>query len=100
MIDYDSRHWFTLLFRWRGSILPRILPEVIVSIGFSFLAYYAESVNGQLQRLTQFLGSSTQILLPTPEEGEVLDDHIHSIIIYPLAFLLVFRTAHAYSRYW
>src|SRR5262245_35060948 len=28
MISYDPKHWFRLLFHWRGTVLPRVLPRV------------------------------------------------------------------------
>ncbi|KAJ1620579.1 Bestrophin, RFP-TM, chloride channel-domain-containing protein [Pavlovales sp. CCMP2436] len=101
MIAYDSRCWFSLLFRWRGSVVPRIWFELVLSVGFGFLAYYADNAGVELVRLVDFLGyDASDITLPVLDKGEVLDEEIHSLIMLPIGFLLIFRTFIAYSRFW
>ncbi|MGK7940787.1 MAG: bestrophin family protein [Crocosphaera sp.] len=76
--NVHHKEWFRLLWQWRGSVIPAILPRVICcalfALGITFL--YQLGIN---------------IALPL-ESGLV-----PSIV---LGLLLVFRTNTAYERYW
>ena len=37
MIVRDRPNWLRLLFVWRGSILPQILPQLLAALGFAVL---------------------------------------------------------------
>lgn len=75
--NLESRVWFRLAWRWRGSVVPAILPRVLfcagVSLGITFL--YKSGFNLALR----------------------LESVVPSIV---LGLLLVFRTNTAYERYW
>lgn len=76
--DWKKQHWFRVAFRWRGSVIPAILPRVILCSAFSFL----------VSTLYEF-----GITLSLPPLSEV----VPSIV---LGLLLVFRTNTAYERFW
>lgn len=98
MIVYDPKEWFMLLFRWRGSVVPAIRIELLLAVGFGFFAYFLAVRGVVLRRAADFLGASL-VSLDDPDE-EVVDNHIHSMLIFPLGFLLIFRSNNAYARYW
>lgn len=76
-ISNDSS-WFRTLLAWRGSVIPAILPRVIICAIFSFAIsfLYAFNINVSLPLDSSF---------------------IPSIV---LGLLLVFRTNTAYERFW
>ena len=41
MIIRDKENWLRLLFVWHGSVLPQILPRLLVLVGFSAAVVYA-----------------------------------------------------------
>ena len=47
MIVRDRPNWLRLLFVWRGSILPQILPQLLAALGFAVLVTL---VHGQVWR--------------------------------------------------
>lgn len=75
---YYKRQWFRLLFRFRGSVIPSILPRVLFCSGFGVV------IAGLHQ-----LGWSVS--------WPVLGTLVPSIV---LGLLLVFRTNTAYERFW
>lgn len=74
----DQRQWFRLIWQWRGSVIPAILPRVLCCAGFSvgITFLYQQGIN-----------------LALPLESGL----VPSIV---LGLLLVFRTNTAYERYW
>lgn len=74
----EKRHWFRVAFNWQGSVIPAILPRVILCGVFGFL----------ISLVHQF---SFSVSWP------VLGGIVPSIV---LGLLLVFRTNTAYDRFW
>lgn len=76
--SHKQYRWFQTVLKWRGSVIPAILPRVIFCGGFgliiSLLHYFSFNVS-----------------LP------ILSSVVPSIV---LGLLLVFRTNTAYERYW
>ena len=77
-VDWKKRHWFKVALRWQGSVIPAILPRVILCSVFGFF----------VSLLHEF-----GISLSWPAVSEV----VPSIV---LGLLLVFRTNTAYERFW
>ncbi|HRL66812.1 MAG TPA: bestrophin family ion channel, partial [Ottowia sp.] len=80
MIVRDRPNWLRLLFVWRGSILPQILPQLLAALGFAVLVTL---VHGQVWRWKVPLN-----LVP------------FSLIGLALAIFLGFRNGTSYSRWW
>jgi putative membrane protein len=76
--DWKKRHWFRVALRFKGSIIPAILPRVILCSGFGFL-------------VSIFHKFGFSVSWP------VLSGVVPSIV---LGLLLVFRTNTAYERFW
>lgn len=76
-LEQNRRAWFRVLLQLRGSVIPAILPRVIVCAVFSLIITFAST-------------SGVQIALP-------IDGIVPSIV---LGLLLVFRTNTAYDRFW
>ncbi|HSF74683.1 MAG TPA: bestrophin family ion channel, partial [Microcoleus sp.] len=74
----DRPHWFKIALQVRGSVIPSILPRVLLCGGF-----------GVLISLLHFL--NWPVSLP------ILSSIVPSIV---LGLLLVFRTNTAYERFW
>ncbi|MBE9118699.1 hypothetical protein IQ249_22680 [Lusitaniella coriacea LEGE 07157] len=74
----EKRHWFSIAFRWHSSVIPAILPRVILCVLFGTLiaGLYA-------------LGLPVSL----PIESGVIPSLV-------LSLLLVFRTNTAYERFW
>ena len=72
--------WLRLLFVWRGSILPQILPQLLAALGFAVLVTL---VHGQVWRWKVPLN-----FVPL------------SLIGLALAIFLGFRNGTSYSRWW
>lgn len=74
----DRRHWFRILLQWQGSVIPAILPRVLLCAGFSVIItfLYQQGIN-----------------LAIPIDGSF----VPSIV---LGLLLVFRTNTGYERFW
>lgn len=77
MIDYDGRKWLPILLRMRGSVIPRLLPRVVLAAGLGVLAV--------------FLLESKNFKIPSVA---------HALVGVALGLLLVFRTNASYDRYW
>src|SRR6266536_1927495 len=77
MIDYDAKDWFSIIFRLRGSVLPRLVPRVLIvaAVG-AFAACLFDS------------------------KGTKIPSIAHTLIGVALGLLLVFRTNASYDRYW
>lgn len=80
MIVRDRPNWLRLLFVWRGSILPQILPQLLAALGFAVLVTL---VHGQVWRWKVPLN-----FVPL------------SLIGLALAIFLGFRNGTSYSRWW
>lgn len=77
MIDYDSKNWLTIVLRMRGSVLPRLLPRILLATGIGGVAAW--------------LYESHRTRVPTIA---------HTLIGVALGLLLVFRTNASYDRWW
>ncbi|WP_013323639.1 bestrophin family protein [Gloeothece verrucosa] len=76
--EQKQRVWFRILFQWHGSVLPSILPKVLLCGAFSIIIALLET--GGLN-------------LSLPLESGI----VPSIV---LGLLLVFRTNTAYDKFW
>ncbi|MDX2090511.1 MAG: bestrophin family ion channel [Kofleriaceae bacterium] len=77
MIDYDGRAWLPILFRLRGSVIPRLLPRCVIAAA---------------------IGAAAVIAL---EERDLkIPTLAHTLVGVALGLLLVFRTNASYDRYW
>lgn len=80
MIIRPRPHWLRILFVWRGSVLPQILPQLLITTAFSLLVVVAH--------------------------GQVLDWKItlnfvpFSLMGLALAIFLGFRNSTSYARFW
>jgi len=75
---FEHRPWFRVLFRWRGSVVPAVLPRSLICAGFGlFITYLYQA------------GLSVSF--------SSLGNIVPSIV---LGLLLVFRTNTAYERFW
>jgi len=77
MIEYDGRAWPSLLFHMRGSVIPRLVPRVLV---------------------TTALGVVAVLLLH--RNNFRIPGNAHTLVGVALGLLLVFRTNASYDRYW
>lgn len=77
MIQYQAKDFLRVLFGMRGSVLPTVLPRVIVTAGFGALAAW--------------LHATQQTRIPAA---------VHQLVGVALGLLLVFRTNASYDRYW
>jgi putative membrane protein len=77
MIDYDGKRWLDVVFRVRGSVLPRLVPRALAVAGIGAAA-------------TWLYESSQHKVSPIA----------HTMIGAALGLLLVFRTNASYDRYW
>jgi len=80
MIIRQRQNWFRMLFIWRGSVLPKILPQLIIT---TLLAVAVTITHGQL-------GGLKLTLTAIP----------FSLIGVALAVFLGFRNNASYERYW
>jgi len=74
----EKRPWFQTALKFRGSVIPSILPRVILCGGFGFFISLLYS-------------------LGIPVSLPILSSVVPSIV---LGLLLVFRTNTAYDRFW
>ena len=79
MIDYDNKDWLKLLFTFKGSIIPRIAPRLLIFIVIAGILSYLH-----VEKIINLK------LAPTP----------WTIVGVALGLLLVFRTNTAYDRFW
>lgn len=77
MIEYDGRAWLPILVRMRGSVIPRLMPRVLV---------------------TTALGVVAVLLLH--RNNFKIPGNAHTLVGVALGLLLVFRTNASYDRYW
>ncbi len=77
MIDYEAKNWTDVVFRLRGSVLPRLFPRILVAAGFGAFAAWLYVTRG--------------VKFPPIA---------HTLIGVALGLLLVFRTNASYDRYW
>src|ERR671933_987156 len=77
-VDWKKAHWFQVALRWRGSVIPAILPRVILCSAFAFFISIIHEIGFSLS---------------WPFMSEV----VPSIV---LGLLLVFRTNTPYERFW
>ncbi|MBL8797465.1 MAG: hypothetical protein JNM56_26425 [Planctomycetia bacterium] len=79
MIAYDRKHWFSLMFTVRGTILPRVRRELV----YFFLGTLA-------------LCACHQWLFAVP----VLNSLGHTVMGVTVGMLIVFRNNCSYDRFW
>jgi putative membrane protein len=77
MIEYEGRAWLSIIFRTRGSVIPRLWSRILLAGG---------------------LGVVAQLLLQ--ERGVKIPTLAHTLVGVALGLLLVFRTNASYDRYW
>lgn len=77
MIDYENGSWAAILFRIRGSVIPRLAPRVLIAAGIGAAAAWVHEVHAY-----------------------ALSPIAHTMIGVALGLLLVFRTNASYDRYW
>ena len=77
MIDYEAGNWQTIVWRFRGTVLPKLFWRVLVAAAVGVLA--------------SFLWDSHRVKIPSV---------LHTLIGVALGLLLVFRTNASYDRYW
>lgn len=82
MIIHSRHHWFELLFVWRGSVLPRILPRLCLVFLISLLSAFANN-----WWISQHAQSSLNI-------------YIFTLMGVSLAIFLSFRNSVSYERFW
>ena len=82
MIIYPRRHWFRLLFVWRGSVLPRILSRLCLVLAISVVSVL---LNDWWE--TRHAQSSLNI-------------YIFTLMGVSLAIFLGFRNSASYDRFW
>jgi putative membrane protein len=77
MIDYDAKGWLGIIFRWRGSVFPQLVPRiVVVTMMGAVAAWLEERKNFSIAPIA------------------------HTLIGVALGLLLVFRTNASYDRFW
>jgi ion channel-forming bestrophin family protein len=77
MIEYEGRSWLPILFRARGSVVPRLLPRIALATALGVLA-----------------------VLLVERHSFKLPSVAHALVGVALGLLLVFRTNASYDRYW
>ncbi len=77
MVEYDSKNWLSVLSRMRGSVLPALLPRLL---------------------LCAAIGAGAAWLFVS--YGFKLPSIAHTLVGVALGLLLVFRTNASYDRYW
>ena len=79
MMEYDTKNWLGVVFRYHGTVLPRILMRTVAVAGIGAVLAYADIV----------------LDWQVPLSGTV-----HAMVGVALGLLLVFRTNASYDRYW
>jgi putative membrane protein len=77
MIEYNGKSWVEVLWQMKGSVIPRLVPRILVTSGIGFIASLLYS-----------------------RFGFRLPDSAHTLLGVALGLLLVFRTNASYDRYW
>ncbi|UPZ14737.1 bestrophin family protein [Flavobacterium humidisoli] len=80
MIIKKKENWFKMLFEWKGSVLPQLLPRLLLLFLFSFLIVYSKS-----------------FLL---EYNLHINPAIFTLFGIALAIFLGFRNNVSYDRFW
>ena len=78
MITYDRTAWFKHITSWKGSVLPAIIPRILVITAIA-------TVIAAIHHYVPF---------------ESMDKSPHGLVGVALGLLLVFRTNSAYDRFW
>jgi putative membrane protein len=77
MVEYESKNWAQVLFRLHGSVIPALLPRMLLC--------------GAIGAASAWLFETYKFKLPPIA---------HQILGVALGLLLVFRTNASYDRYW
>jgi putative membrane protein len=77
MVEYESKSWAGVVFRLRGSVIPALLPRILLCAAIGGVAAWLFVTYG--------------IKLPSIA---------HTLLGVALGLLLVFRTNASYDRYW
>ncbi len=77
MVEYNSKSWLRLIFRWQGSVYSKLFLKVGISAGLGVVA--------------ALLNESISFKLP---------NSAHALVGVALGLLLVFRTNASYDRWW
>ena len=77
MIDYEARDWYGIVFKLKGSVLPRLTLRIVAAAA---------------------VGAGAAWLYV--ERGAKVPTVAHTLIGVALGLLLVFRTNASYDRYW
>src|SRR5262245_28480727 len=87
MIPYNPRCWYGLLFRYRGTVLPIILPRLAILGVWTVGILIAEQISRPVEpaEVTRFWG---------------LNSLGHTLLGAVVGFLVVLRTNTAYDRFW
>lgn len=80
MIIKEKNNWFKMLFEWKGSVLPQLLPRLLLLFGFTLLVVYFKTL-----LLTYHL---------------FLNPAIFTLFGIALAIFLGFRNSVSYDRFW
>ncbi|MCW3464844.1 bestrophin family protein [Chitinophaga nivalis] len=80
MIIKTKKHWFQLLFVWNGSVLPKLLPRLLLLFGYAVLITYSKDT----------LVRYHMELSPVP----------FTLFGIALALFLGFRNNASYDRFW
>lgn len=78
MVEYEAREWFKVLLQLHGSVIPKLVPRVLLVAAFGLVAS----------------------LLASTSYGVELPTTAHTLLGVALGLLLVFRTNASYDRYW
>lgn len=88
MLTYDTSgrcFGLTLVCQWKGSVVPRAMPQATAALVICIITHVI------------WMGGEKQ---DKDDDDMVSDPYSHQILGMILAFLLVFRSGTAYSRYW
>lgn len=88
-------NWLKLVFKLRGSLIPHLFVELVLVAIVGFIAALFEAFHFSLATLPVFGPVSKEF-----GSDQFLDDKVHTIIIFPLGFLLIFRSNISFARYW
>lgn len=80
MIIKQKTHWFKMLFEWNGSVLPQLVPRLLLLLFFSVLVVYSKD----------FLLTYNLHINPA----------IFKLFGIALAIFLGFRNSVSYDRFW
>jgi putative membrane protein len=78
----STEHWFRLAVQMRGSVLPRVAPQIALFMAYSALIVFSRQMGWKL---------------PITILGDLTSNVAYNLV---LGLLLVFRTNNSYDRYW